>query len=196
MSSLRQGSTYLLFFAIGFFGCRSLALPQTLQASNTAPSTAQRDGRHVFDFNVGTWKTHIMYLQHPLAGSTAWAELDGTVVVHNIWSGDAQMEEFRSDRSGHFETLLLHVYNPESHLWSFIFANSAGGIHCSHMTGGFQNGRGQFFDREPFDGKAILARTTWSDITPKSHRYEVAFSDDEGKTWETNFIAALTREKP
>ena len=34
----------------------------------------------------------------------------------------------------------------------------------------------------------------WSDITADSHRYEISVSDDEGKTWQPNFIAALTRE--
>lgn len=34
------------------------------------------------------------------------------------------------------------------------------------------------------------------DIAPDSHRLEEAFSDDRGKTWEPNFVATLTREKP
>jgi hypothetical protein len=35
-----------------------------------------------------------------------------------------------------------------------------------------------------------------SDITPDSHHLEETFSDDGGKTWEPNFVATLTREKP
>jgi hypothetical protein len=38
-------------------------------------------------------------------------------------------------------------------------------------------------------------RAIWSDITQDSHKFEQAFSDDGGKTWETNFIALLTRVK-
>jgi hypothetical protein len=33
----------------------------------------------------------------------------------------------------------------------------------------------------------------WSDITPGTHHFEQAFSDDGGKTWETNFTASLSR---
>ena len=63
------------------------------------------------------------------------------------------------------------------------------------MIGEFKNGRGEFFDQEPFDGRSILVRNVWSDITPESCRFEQAFSDDGGKTWEVNWIATDTRVK-
>jgi len=64
------------------------------------------------------------------------------------------------------------------------------------MFGEFKNGRGEFFDQEPFKGQAILVRQVWSDITPTSHHFEQAFSDDGGKTWEPNFTATLTQQMP
>jgi hypothetical protein len=52
-----------------------------------------------------------------------------------------------------------------------------------------------FMTQEPFNGRAILVRLVWSDITPDSHRLEQSFSEDGGKTWEPNFIATMKREK-
>jgi hypothetical protein len=63
------------------------------------------------------------------------------------------------------------------------------------MIGEFKNGRGEFIDQEPFNGKTILVRQVFTDITPDSHHFEQAFSDDGGKTWEANFVATLTRQK-
>jgi hypothetical protein len=63
-------------------------------------------------------------------------------------------------------------------------------------VGEFKNGRGEFYDQESYQGRAILVRGIWSNITPNAHRYEQAFSQDGGKTWETNFVADLTRIKP
>jgi hypothetical protein len=40
-----------------------------------------RDGGHDFDFEIGTWNTHVSCLLHPLTGSTAWAQYDGTTIV-------------------------------------------------------------------------------------------------------------------
>jgi methionine-R-sulfoxide reductase len=43
--------------------------------------------------------------------------------------------------------------------------------------------------------RAILVRFVISSITPDSCRFEQAFSDDGGKTWEVNWIAIDTRVK-
>ena len=59
----------------------------------------------------------------------------------------------------------------------------------------FRNARGEFFDQETLNGRAILVRFVISGITPSSCRFEQSFSDDGGKTWEVNWIAIDTREK-
>src|SRR5450755_2944544 len=50
---------------------------------------ARRDGQHDFDFEFGTWKTHLKRLLQPLTGSTTWVEYDGTSVVTKVWNGRA-----------------------------------------------------------------------------------------------------------
>jgi hypothetical protein len=155
-----------------------------------------RDGQHDFDFEIGTWKTHLRRLLHPLTGSNAWVEYEGTTVVRKVWSGKANLVELIADGpAGHFEGLNLRLYDPQSHQWSLNFANSKGGGMSTPTIGEFKNGRGEFFDQETLDGRAILVRFVISDITPNSCRFEQAFSDDGGKTWEVNWIATDTRIK-
>jgi hypothetical protein len=64
------------------------------------------------------------------------------------------------------------------------------------MIGDFKDGRGEFFDQEEFNGRMILARNGFSNITPNSSRFEQAFSDDEGKHWGTNWLMTFTRQEP
>jgi hypothetical protein len=59
--------------------------------------------------------------------------------------------------------------------------------------GKFKDGRGGLYDRETFNARAILVRLVISDIKPDSCRFEQAFSEDDGKTWEVNWIAIDTR---
>jgi hypothetical protein len=168
---------------------------QGLAQLNSDPSKT-RDGQHDFDFNIGAWNTHIKRLQHPLTGSNTWVELNGTVVVQKVWNGRAQLEEIEADGpTGHFEGLTLFLYNPQSHQWSQNFASSTGGTLSVPTVGEFKDGRGQFFDQEPFNGRTILVRVVWSNINPNSHQFEQSFSDDGGKTWEPNFVATLTRKQ-
>jgi len=74
-------------------------------------------------------------------------------------------------------------------------ACSAGGTLSLPTVGEFKNGRGEFFNQETLNGRAIYVRFVISAITPNSCRFEQAFSDDGGKTWEVNWIAIDTRVK-
>jgi hypothetical protein len=167
-------------------------------ASTTSHQRAptEWDGQHDFDFEIGTWKTHLSRLLRPLTGSTTWVEYEGTSVVRKVWNGRANLVELEVDGSaGHLEGLSLRLYNPESRQWSLNFANSKGGALSPPAIGEFRNGRGEFFSQETFNGRAILVRFIITNITPNSCRFEQAFSDDGGKTWEVNWIATDTRVK-
>ncbi|MGD0544770.1 MAG: hypothetical protein ABSB65_10195 [Candidatus Acidiferrales bacterium] len=193
------------------FACRPAAAHSVTKQPSTCPAKANsvavpavmiqnsptgRDGQHDFDFNIGTWHTQIKRLVHPLTGSTTWVEMNGTVVVRKVWDGRAQLEEIEADgSSGHFEGLTLFLYNPQSHQWGQYFSKSNDGTVAQPAIGEFKNGRGEFYDQELFNGRSILVRIVWSDITPDSHHFEQSFSDDGGKTWEPNFTATLTRVK-
>src|SRR5258708_15263896 len=160
------------------------------------PASADHDGQHDFDFAFGTWKTHLSRLLHPLTGSKTWVEYEGTTVVRRILNGRANLVELVADGSaGHFEGLSLRLYNPESHQWSLNFSNIRAGTLSPPTIGEFRNGRGEFFDQETLDGRAIYVRFVISDITPESCRFEQAFSADGGKTWEVNWVATDTRLK-
>jgi hypothetical protein len=160
------------------------------------PTPAQRDGQHDFDFHIGNWKTHLWRLQHPLTGSNTWVEYEGTTIVRKVWNGRANLVELEVDGPpGHIEGLNLRLYNPQSRQWSLNFANSRGGTLSPPTIGEFKNGRGEFFSQETLNERAILVRFVISDITPDSCRFEQAFSDDGGKTWEVNWIAIDTRVK-
>ena len=157
-------------------------------------AAAERDGQHDFDFEIGTWKTHLRRLQHPLANSTTWVEYDGTSVVRKVWGGRANLVELKVDGpAGSIQGLSLRLYNPQSHQWSLNFANIKSGALGEPTVGEFRNGHGEFFDQESFNGRTILVRNVFSDITPTSCRFEQAFSEDGGRTWEANWIATDTR---
>lgn len=187
--------TALLSFVLALESSQGFA-----QSKSSVPPTPplpikERDGQHDFDFNIGTWKTQISRLQHPLTGSTTWVKWNGIVVVRKVWDGRANLEELKIDGpTGHIEGLTLRLYNPQSHQWTLSWANSSDGILDHPLTGEFKNGRGVFFDQEQYNGRTIMVRQTYSNITPNSHRFEQAFSDDGGVTWEPNWVATLTRE--
>jgi hypothetical protein len=183
------------FMLCSLLCCMTVASVPCAAFAQPAPS-AQKDGAHDFDFHIGTWRTHLKRLVHPLTGSSTWVEYEGTTIVSKVWNGRANLVELVADGpDGHFEGLNLRLYNPQSRQWSLNFANAANGTLSQPTIGEFKNGRGEFYDQGPLDGRAILVRFVISDITPTSVRFEQAFSDDGGKTWEVNWIATDTRVK-
>jgi hypothetical protein len=192
---MHQATTAIRRSALAALGLLALSLFAPLAIAQE-PVT-RRDGQHDFDFEIGTWKTHISRRLNPLTGSTKWADYDGTTVVRKVWGGKAILLELDAEgAAGKFQGLSLRLYNPQSHQWSLNFSNSASGTMSTPTIGEFKNGRGEFYDQETLDGRAILVRFVISDITADSVRFEQAFSDDGGKTWEVNWIATDTRVKP
>jgi hypothetical protein len=166
--------------------------PQAAKAGAETP----RDGQHDFDFEIGTWRTRLKRLAHPLSGSSEWVEYEGVTTVRKVWNGRANLVELTADGpDGHFEGLNLRLYNPRSRQWSLNFANSSDGTLGQPTIGGFIDGRGEFYDQEDFNGRAIFVRFVITPLDADTIRFEQAFSDDGGKTWEINWVATDTRVK-
>ena len=182
------------------FAAVCIAFAPSLHAADApaSPATsAERDGSHDFDFNFGTWKTHIKRRVHPLAGSNEFIDLNGTVNIRKVWGGRALLEEIETDGpKGHWQGLSLFLYNPTSHQWSQNFINSKSGTFGGGLIGSFRDGRGELFQSDTLDGRSILVRGVWSNIMPTSHRYEESYSADGGKTWEVQLTADKTKADP
>jgi hypothetical protein len=164
-------------------------------APTSAPlATTQRDGQHDFDPLIGSWKYHLKRRLNPLTGSNKWIDMEGTGVCYKIWDGRAQLDTFEGDGpNGHIEGLTLRTYDPQSHQWRLYWANSRDGIMDPPQVGEFKDGRGNFFAQNTINGRTILVRFEWSGMNTNSPHFEQSFSDDGGKTWETNWITDQTR---
>lgn len=158
-----------------------------------AQTAAPRDGQRDFDFEIGTWKTHLKRRLRPLTGSNEWVEYQGTSVVAKVLNGKANLVELDvTGPAGRIEGMSLRLYNPDARQWSLNFSNAAGGTLSPPVIGEFKNGRGEFYGADTLRGRAILVRFVIYDVKPGSAKFEQAFSDDGGKTWEVNWIATDT----
>jgi hypothetical protein len=182
--------SYIICLSVGLISCCSSASAQA-QITSAPP----HDGQHDFDFHFGNWATHVKILLNPLTGSKKWVESDGRVSVRKIWDGLGNLEELEaSNATTHFKGITLFLYDPKSYQWSQASANMDDGTLSTPLIGEFKNGRGEFYGQQTYNGRAVLVRFVWSDITVNSHRVEQSYSADGGKTWEPNLIANLTRE--
>ena len=153
-----------------------------------------RDGQHDFDFEFGTWATHLRRLKAPLTGSSDWVEYEGTSVVRPIWGGRANLVELDvAGPAGRIEGLNLRLYRPQAGQWSLTFASSANGLLATPAIGAFEDGLGDVLfaggPRRPGDPGALRHLG--------HHRDELSLRAGVlgrlGTTWEPNWIAIDTR---
>ena len=153
-------------------------------------------GARDFDFLHGRWRVHNRRLVRTVAGSEVWVEFAGRSIVRPVWDGDGCIEEWEADApSGRLRAISVHLFDGIARQWRLYWATRESGRFGVPTVGRFSNGRGEFFDHEDIEGRAILLRLVWE---PRGHdrcRFEQAFSDDGGRTWDTNWVMEFTREE-
>jgi hypothetical protein len=152
-----------------------------------------RDGAHDFDFQTGRWRIRNERLVKRLQGCTEWEVFEATNRAQLLPGGIGNMDEFHTDHWAGFVGMSLRLYNPLTRLWSIYWVTNQSGVLDSPVVGSFTDGVGVFEGRAELDGRPIVMRFTWSNITPTSARWEQDFSPDDGKTWEKNWIMTMTR---
>ncbi len=174
---------------------QGLAQQNSDAAKAVSQPEAARDGQHDFDPLIGKWKYHLKRRQNPLTRTNTWVEFEGTGACFKVWDGGAQLDTIEVDGpTGHIEGLTLRVNNPQTQQWRLYWANRKIGILDPPQVGEFKDGHGQFFAQDTINGKTILIRFDWTNMTTNSPHFEQSFSDDGGKTWEVNWITDQTRE--
>lgn len=150
-----------------------------------------RDGQHDFDWEFGTWATNVRVLRNPLSGEKPdWAQYRGTSVVRPVLGGRFNLVELSvGGPSGRIEGAALRLYRPQTHLWTLNYANVRNGLLTAPVEGEFdQNGRGVFYADDTLDGRTIRVRFIIR-VSKRQAHFEQSYSADEGRIWETNWVA-------
>lgn len=155
-----------------------------------AKTSSERD----FDFWMGSWEQRHRRRKEWLADCDEWIEFESKGVAWPILDGLGNADELRTDFAGGFIGMSFRFFDLEARLWSIYWADSRHtGLLDPPVVGSFSGDVGVFEGEDVFNEKPILVRYTWSRTSTPTPRWEQAFSPDEGKTWETNWIMDATR---
>ena len=177
-------------FVLGCVSVMLFASPIAAQSSQQTHASDHRD----FDFEFGSWQTHVKRLVKPLSGSTTWVEYDGKTMVRPLLDGRANLVELSiAGPTGKIEGVSLRLFEPQAGRWSINYAGVTDGLLTPPVSGTFKNGRGEFFGKDMLGNRPILVRFVITKESANRARFEQAFSADGGKNWEVNWIAMDTR---
>jgi hypothetical protein len=166
----------------------------TRVAPAPAPLPVTPDHPKDFDFLVGRWRVAHRRLKTRLAGSSDWETFDGTLENWPVLGGQGNVGDNLFDRpSGPVRGVGLRAFDPASGDWlSWWLDGRAPSVIGAPLRGRFTDGVGVFRSEETVDGRRVLQRVVWSDITARSARWEQASSLD-GVDWEVNWISVFER---
>ena len=148
-----------------------------------------------FDILTGKWKMYHKKLKSRLTNSNEWIDLESIDVNYGpILNGIGNTDLYKATFDGKpFEGFTIRLFNPETRLWSLYWVASNSGVLDPPVVGSFDNGIGHFCCKDTFNGKDIIVLFRW-DMRDRDHPvWSQAFSPDNGKTWEWNWINASYR---
>ncbi|GAA1620202.1 hypothetical protein GCM10009733_015800 [Nonomuraea maheshkhaliensis] len=147
-----------------------------------------------FDFFAGRWNVVNRRLVKPLSGSDEWDEFPGVSTASRHFGGGASFDEIEFPTKGR-SGMTVRLRDVDSGLWSIYWASSATGVLDTRpMVGSFEGDRGEFYGEETVEGRPVRCRFIWTVFRDTdAARWEQAFSEDDGQTWETNWTMDFTR---
>ena len=162
-------------------------LANALPAPARATPVAARAGE--FDFLNGEWTI----AQRRLKAPGDWDVFDGEATCWSILGGVASVEELRIPARD-FSGMGLRTLDAANGVWLDYWMNAKVGVPGSMGTPGrFVDGVGNFDSPDTEDGKPVIYRGCWDQITATSCRWRQGVSRDAGTTWDWNWIMEWTR---
>jgi hypothetical protein len=143
-----------------------MLLVAALVVSLASPALA--DGRHDFDFEIGSWTIAPGGYGH---------------VVRELWSGATIAQLIVPGPARRVRGSLLSLYDPNRRLWHVYWADAKDGSLSKPLTGSFRNGVGTFTGADTRDGHPILVRIVYDRITASSFQTIQSESGDNGRRW-------------
>lgn len=149
-----------------------------------------------FDFMFGSWTVRHRRLKARLSNCTEWETFDGTSATSPILSGHGNLEDNEVDfPGGSYRAIALRSFDADTGQWAIWWLDQRAPHNLDiPVVGQFVDNIGTFFADDQIEGTPIKVRFLWK--RGETPQWEQAFSTDNGKSWETNWIMEFTRVSP
>jgi hypothetical protein len=155
---------------------------------------------HQFDFWIGDWNIQ----QKILAEDGTYIKLNATTSVRPLlngsaleehWSGDVQYFWQGMKKPEPLKGFSLRYFDTSSGKWNIYWMDTRNRELGEPYTGNFYKGKGEFFAEMQSSKRKQISRITFSDINKDSVHWDLAISNDDGKTWKIIWIMEMTRKE-
>ena len=137
----------------------------------------------VFDFWIGEWDAYITGTQKPAGHSVIQAASGGCMILENWTSG-----------RGRYAGKSINFIDAATGKWQQVWVGSEGGGQHVFVNGEYRDSAMHFdFEQPGPDGKRQKGRFTFFNQGKNQVRQLNETSDDDGKTWKTQYDLTYIR---
>ena len=149
-----------------------------------------------FDFMIGDWRVHHRRLNARLTQCTDWTEFTGTSSTRKILGGFGNVEDNTlMFPEGAVKAAAFRSFNADTQEWAIWWLDGRAPHQLdAPVVGKFAGATGTFFAQDTLGETPIVIRFTWHANYGKNPVWEQAFSNDAGKTWETNWVMEFEKK--
>ncbi len=150
-----------------------------------------------FDFLIGNWRVINKRLKERLVENNDWEEFEASLKVWKILDGFANVDEYKTEINGKpFYASTTRVFNPTKNEWSIFWLDTSSYELLPQVKGTFnENGYGEFYGEELFNGKMTMLRFEWKSINNNSAHWNQAYFDEANNEWEINWTMQFIRKE-
>ncbi|MBL7872061.1 MAG: hypothetical protein JNM78_10645 [Cyclobacteriaceae bacterium] len=148
-----------------------------------------------FDFLIGQWKVFNTRLKSWLCDCNEWMSFESFHTEQRSHSGNGNfaLHQYVNGNSLCERSVSRH-FDEYAQFWKIDRMDSMSGLMLKSLKGTFWNNKGSFLSRGVLDGNDVLVWVEWTKICKTYAYWEQALSNDDGKTWETNWVMEFYRE--
>lgn len=157
--------------------------------------SAHPSNENDFDFVIGQWRVEHKRLKEYFTGCTQWYKFSGTSTTRKILGGNGNIEDnVLALPDGETRAAAIRTFNSTTGQWAIWWLDMRNPSQMDvPVVGHFHDGKGIFYADDIIADTPVKVRFTWISIDHSRSKWEQAFSNDEGKTWEDNWIMNFTR---
>jgi hypothetical protein len=143
-----------------------------------------------FDFIIGDWRVKHKRLNARLVNCNDWTEFEGQSSTTKILGGFGNLEDnVLHFPDGTVRAVAMRSYCTTAGTWSIWWLDGRNPNQLAMpVVGKFSGHVGLFFADDMFNEQPIKVRFIWRAAPGEFPRWEQAFSNDAGQTWETNWM--------
>ena len=147
-----------------------------------------------FDFLIGHWRVMNNRLKNWLCDCNEWIQFESQHIEkkYSLGSGNFAVHQYVFNHAL-YERSVLRKYDEDCQFWEINRMDQMSALALHSLKGTFWKNKGSFISKGLLNDQEVLVWAEWTKVNSNFAYWEQSVSNDNGSTWELNWIMDFKR---